>query len=221
MAGKKVYANINAGPLTPLFQSRLIVVITNWVFQGLLYSDSTEKIFKISLDIVLTIVLTLVMTLLFSPGYLLLYILVSLVLAHTINWVFNGQIFALLKNFNMVYNEEQRIIDYANGIKTRASREKGIEKILVYGSLVRGEIKCTSDLDLRIIRGPGIVNGFNTCVFVMLERFRAFLYRFPLDVYLLDSPKHLSKMRKDEIPYILYGSDSCDTSLDKSLMGHT
>jgi predicted nucleotidyltransferase len=198
---KKVYANINLGPLTPIFRFKVVIILTNWIFQGILYADKTEKMFKLLLDFTLTIILYFFL-IQFSNAYLRL--IFSLIMSHTLLFIFNGQLFALAKNFDIVYNEPQGIIDYANGIKKRASKEKSINCLVVYGSLVRGEIKPTSDLDIRVIRKSGVLNGFRACIFGLKERSRALFSQFPLDMYVIDNPNHLLKMRHDESPKILY-----------------
>lgn len=201
---KKIYANINLGPLTPIFRFKIVIILTNWLFQGILYADNTEKAFKILLDLILTTVLSF-----FMIPFLNVYLglLISLFMSHTILFIFNGQLFALAKNFDIVYNEPQRVIDYANGLKKRASKEKSINCLVIYGSLVRGEIKPTSDLDVRVIRKSGLLNGFRACLFGLKERSRALFSQFPLDMYVIDSPNHLLKMRQDEVPKILYDSN--------------
>jgi hypothetical protein len=185
----------------PIFRFKIVIILTNWLFQGILYADQTEKAFKILLDLVLT---TVLYSFLVSFSNVYLDIMISLIMSHTILFVLNGQLFVLARNFDIVYNDPQRIIDYANGLKKRASKEKSINCVVVYGSLVRGEIKPTSDLDVRIIRKSGIFNGFGACVFGLKERSRALFSRFPLDMYVIDSPNHLLKMRRDETPKILY-----------------
>lgn len=196
----KTYANINIGFLTPIFRLKIVVIFTNWVFQGQLYADQTEKAFKIILDTLLTVALFFVIPL---PN-VITRLLVAFLISHSLNWIFNGQLFALAKNFDIVHNEPQRIIDYANGIKIRASRERSIDCVAVYGSLSRDEIKPTSDLDVRIIRKPGIINGLRACMFGLMERSRALFNRFPLDMFVVDGTEHLQKMRDDEPPQILY-----------------
>jgi len=200
MKEEKIYSNIDIGFLTPLFRFKIIIILTNWIFQGILYADRTERIFKIALDFSLT---TLLFLIIINPDPII-RLIISFILSHTLNWVFNGQLFALAKNFGIVHNEPEKIIEYAHEIKNRASKSKSIDCVAVYGSLVRGEIKSTSDLDMRIIRKPGIFNGLNACIFGLKERFRALVSRFPLDLYIIDSPKHLLKMSSNEVPEILY-----------------
>lgn len=196
----KTYANIDIGLLTPIFRFSIVIILINWIFQGLLYADRTEKIFKIVLDFGVTIILFLI---LWHPN-IVVRSLISFFISHTLSWAFNGQLFALAKNFDIVNTEPCQIIEYANKIKIRASKESSINCVLIYGSLVRDEIKSTSDLDMRIIRRPGFINGIRACSFGLMERFRALINRFPLDMYVIDGVGHLHKMRSDETPEILY-----------------
>lgn len=190
----------------PIFRFKIAIILTNWLFQGILYADKTEKAFKILLDLILA---TFLCSFLISfISNLPLNFMISLITSHTILFILNGQLFVLARNFDIVHNDPQKIIDYANRLKKRASKEKSINCLVVYGSLVRGEIKPTSDLDVRIIRKSGIINGFRACIFGFKERSRALFFQFPLDMYIIDSPNHLSKLSKDEVPQVLYDPDS-------------
>lgn len=196
----KTYANIDIGSLNPIFRFKIVALTLNWVFQGLLYADKTEKAFKIALDLALTSLVFISIT----DFSFIVRLLVAFLISHTFFWVFNGQLFALLKNFNLVHNTPQRIIDYAGEIKCRASKEASINCVAIYGSISRGEISSTSDLDMRIIRKPGMLNGMRACFFGFAERSRALLNMFPLDLYIIDSKEHLFRLRNDELPLILY-----------------
>ena len=203
MTQGKTYAHID-GPLTPLFRFKTVIILTNWLFQGLLYADKTERLFKMCLDLGVTAIIFMIL-----PNFNTIpRLLIAFFGSHTLNWIFNGQLFALAKNFGIVNNDPQKIIDYANGIKMRASREKSIDCVLLYGSLVRGEIKSTSDLDLRVIRKSGFINGIRACIFGLMERNRALFNKFPLDMYVIDSSRHLMKMRLDEAPITLYDQNN-------------
>jgi predicted nucleotidyltransferase len=179
---------------------KLSLIFMNWTFQGILYADKTEKAFRVTVDIILTMFFASLIPI--SNNYIDLF--VSFLISHSLNWIFNGQLFVLAKNVTKISNNPQKIISYANKLKERSAKEKSINCMLLYGSLVRGEINPTSDLDVRIIRKPGILNGLRACIFGSKERSRAFFSKFPLDMYIIDSPNHLSKMRDDEVPDILY-----------------
>lgn len=200
---KKTY-NLDIGWLTPILKFRLVMIIINWVFQGLLYADKTEKMFKLSFEFVLIAFIIIV-------GHfnnIEIHLFTVVLFAHSFNWIFNGQIFTLLKNFDMVYNEPQRIIDYASDISKRASSEISIRGVVLYGSLSRNELNSASDLDIRIIRKPGVMNALRSCAFCMFERIRALFNKFPLDLYLIDNTVHLLKLRPDEVPIVLYDPEN-------------
>lgn len=182
---------------------KLSLIFMNWTFQGILYADKTEKAFRVTVDIILTMFFASLIPI--SNNYIDLF--VSFLISHSLNWIFNGQLFVLAKNVTKISNNPQKIISYANKLKERSAKEKSINCMLLYGSLVRGEINPTSDLDVRIIRKPGILNGLRASLFGFKERSRAFFHQFPLDMYVVDSPKHLLKMRSDEEPLVLYDTD--------------
>lgn len=202
MSYKKGYVDISNPLIKALVKFKIVMILSNWTFQGMLYADKTERLFRLLLDGLMTLVLYVILINFISSSHAAL--IFAFLIAHTLNWIFNGQLFVLAKNFDILYNEPQRFIDYANGIKIRASRDKSIDCVVVYGSLVRGEIKTTSDLDVRIIRKSGIINGFRASVFGLMERSRALFNRFPLDIFVVDSTDHLLKMNDDEKPQILY-----------------
>ena len=88
-----------------------------------------------------------------------------------------------------------------------------VKYVVAYGSLVREEWSSTSDLDARLIRYPGRLNGLRACWFLLCERTRALLAGFPLDMYLLDDEGSLQKLEADERPMYLYHRQ--DDSLDR------
>jgi hypothetical protein len=97
---------------------------------------------------------------------------------------------------------------YTQQLKRRVQRKASIELVLLYGSTSRNELTENSDLDVRIIRKRGLINGLSACWFALCERSWAFINMFPLDIYVLDDGDKLSQMRKDEIPIIIYNSNN-------------
>lgn len=168
----------------------LILTVSSWLFQGLVYMDRTEKVFKILLDILFLIPFSYVV-LLFDLG--IIGILISFLIAHTLNWVFNSQIFALIKQFNLIKTDYKSFNKYLERLKKKLKNEPSVVWAGVFGSLVRGELKETSDLDVRLVRKPGSKNGLRACFFVMKERTWALINRFPLDIYVLDDIKSIKR----------------------------
>jgi predicted nucleotidyltransferase len=89
-------------------------------------------------------------------------------------------------------------------LKYRAERETSIQLIAIYGSMSRKELSESSDLDVRILRKKGFLNGLKACLFGSFERTRSLFNKFPLDLYVIDSKDHLSKTREDETAIVIY-----------------
>lgn len=195
------HSRLAKGTDFPFFIRFLVLTFSSWLFQGIFYMDTTEKYFKVLLDFIIFFPLFFTLN-----NYLtiLLSFLIAITLSHTINWIFNGQIFVLLKNLRLINTTTSRFFDYLEDFKKRVENENSIVAAAAFGSLSREKIKKTSDLDIRVIRNPGIINGINACVFVLKERTKSFFKGFPLDIYLLDSSEMVDKHIKKEKPIIIY-----------------
>jgi len=132
----------------------------------------------------------------------------ALILDHTLHWLFNGHLYVVLREFSLSRVEKGHFVRYVRGLRGRIAREKSLLAGAIFGSLSRGELDSSSDLDVRLIRRLGFGNGLRACAFAFFERSRALLHRFPLDVYVLDSLGPLSRMRADESPIILYDPEN-------------
>ena len=191
------YSISNAQVFRPFLRWKATALLIHWIFQGLLYMDKTERYFKLSIDILFTITIGLILSIWFSWQ---MSVFVGFISAHSINFFFNSQIYVVLKHFGSVRHTKTEMDKYIAKLKHKIQRESSIRCGFVFGSLSREELKETSDLDVRLIRNPGFRNALSSCFFLMFERFSAFLNKFPLDIYLLDSEAPLSRLRKDELP---------------------
>lgn len=202
MSSKDGYVKTSIPLINALFKFKLFIVVSNWIFQGMLYADKTERVFRLLLDGLMTLILyAFFINLILDTHIVLIF---SFFVAHTVNWIFNGQLFVLGRYVGIKPKKQDKFCIYINELKSRVEREKSIQLVAIYGSLSREELNENSDLDVRIIRKNGFLNGLRACLFGFSERTRALFSRFPLDIYVIDSPNHLLKMRKDESPKILY-----------------
>lgn len=189
------YAKFEPVIIRRLLRYPLVAVVIHWAFQSLFYMDSTERCFKLGLDVILTglgaVALgTWLPTRVAWP--------VAFLVAHTLNFLFNAQLWGVLKHYGLVRTSYDEFYLYVKKLGQRASHDPSIQSLLVYGSLARLGWSPSSDLDARIIRRPGFTNGLRACWFLLLERSRAFVARFPLDVYVLDDRQSLVKLHPDE-----------------------
>jgi len=186
------------------------LVLSSWLFQGILYMDRTEKYFKLGLDVLMGLGL-------YFLGFRLvghtLSIVVSMGFAHTMNWVFNGQVCVLLKDLGWLRKGSQ-VNMYLEDLERRIRSERSILAAATYGSLARDELSDTSDLDIRVLRSKGLSNGLRACLFVLRERSRAFLKAFPLDIYVIDDSS-LATCRMREDPIIIWDPKEILTKLGR------
>lgn len=198
------HRNLAKGTDHPFVVRLIILTFSSWLFQSILYMDRTEKSFKILVELILFLPSFLILNYLFKN--ILLSIFLAFIIAHTLNWIFNGQIGVLLKNLNILSTDKEKFFDYMDNIKEEVVNEESIMAAAAFGSLSRKELKKTSDLDIRIIRKPGHINGLKSCFFVLKERSKASFNKFPLDIYVLDTYEmiNIHINIKDEEPVILY-----------------
>jgi len=197
------YAKLESPTIRLLLRSPLVAVVMHWTFQSLFYMDPTERWFKLTLDLVLTLLGGTVLSVWLRWQVVWL---IAFMVAHTLNFLFNGQLWGVLKHYGMVSHTYEEFCGYVQDLGERTGREPSIWYTVIYGSLSRQQWSPSSDLDARIVRYPGFVNGVRVCWFLLRERSRALIARFPLDVYVLDSESALGKLCPDENAIRLDGS---------------
>ena len=189
-----------------------IRLIRNFLGQNFFYMDITERLFKIIIEISFFVI--------FFISYLLIFkdiiwgVFVSVSSAHLFNWLFNGSVYKILLDEHFVHppaNAIERKINYIERIYHKAQSLTFINIIAIYGSVSRGTVTERSDLDFRLVRHPGFINGLKSCFFIFKERTYCLFKRIPLcGGYIGDDLRFLSKMSKTEIPVILKNeNESC------------
>ena len=184
-------------------------LLRNWLHQGFFYLDKTERIFRIFMEIMPTLLLAYVLSVLL-PDYNKFGIWISsLLVVHSVNWIFNDNWWAcLLFAFPKMKNPgEEKTCLYLNNMASRLERNNSISSAMIFGSVSRGHWHDRSDLDVRLLRCPGIVNALCSVCVLLRERCIAVYLRQPLDVYLADGINFLMKLRKDEYPIFLKKDD--------------
>jgi hypothetical protein len=177
-------------------QNPITAIFRHWVFQSLLYADPTERWFKLGLDIILFCVFFA----LFSFWLPVLQAsLLAFLIAHTLNFLFNSQLSCELKHFGVVFGSHDEFVKYFDDFISRAKLEPSIQRLVLIGSIANEKWTPCSDLDARILRKPGVINGLRSCWFLMKERTRALLVLFPLDLYVLDRHTSFKKLGPDAV----------------------
>jgi predicted nucleotidyltransferase len=200
-----------------ILSSPLLVLLRYWLVQGVLYMNWVERLHRFALEVLLIALLVWLFGLL-GDG---IWVWIAAFLAgHTLNAIFNGHPFAVLVHDAGVrsvcyYRDRDRFLGYVKDMQARFERDHPtyLAGALVFGSIVRGVFRPTSDLDARYITMPGIWNALRTAHLVFLERLRATLKGFPMDIYMFrDARETAAKMNvSGEPPVALYSRGSCMT----------
>jgi len=183
------YGKFLSRPLRFLYGYPLVAVISHWIFQSLFYMEATERWFKLSLDLILMGLAGFLLNLWLPWQPALIF---GFLTAHTLNFLFNGHLWGVLKNYGYVRIAYEDYTRYVSALAWRANQVAAIERIVIVGSLARQEWTPQSDLDARILCKRGAFNNLRVCLFLVKERTRALLQRFPLDLYALDHQSALN-----------------------------
>lgn len=167
-----------------------IVFASNFVFQGMRYMEAGERTFKLAITLIIAL-------LLFVIGVPLI---LSIIIAHAVNYIINGQFYVVYRylSSNEVLNKEE--LERYNVMVKKLATSSEVLDVLYIGSFCRGNMKRTSDLDIRIYHGPSISDRFNTYLLAMKLRFLGLFYKFPVDVYCFSNLDFIKNIRQDEVP---------------------
>ena len=186
------------------FLAALTKLVRNWLHQSISYLDRGERRTRLALELLQVSTVWLVIWL--TTGSLGWASAVgTIAVVHTFNWITNGNFWVLLQSIvpSMENRGHQGTQRYLEAMRTRLDRRRSIAGLLALGSLAKGRFSNRSDIDIRIVRQPGLKNLLASTVLLMRERWYALLQRQPLDIYLADDPAFLDRMRLDEIPLFL------------------
>lgn len=185
--------------------------LRNWLHQAITYMDKGERTVRLAMESseILILWLALESITAFSDYSSYVLLLVAILLVHTMNWIFNGNFWALyLFAVPSARNPgEVETVRYLNDMATRLLRQKSISGLAIFGSVTRGKWHNCSDIDIRIIRKPGVLNLAAASLISIKERAYAFFRKQPLDLFLADDIGFLRKMRSDETPVFLIKRD--------------
>jgi predicted nucleotidyltransferase len=159
------------------------VILSSWLFQGLLYADRTEKYFKSVVEIAM--LLPTALLLLSSVGPLV-SLAVGLTISHTLNWLFFGQPLVALRSVGWVKTPTSKLRAWIEAFRINLPVQHFLMFAAIYGSAATGRLTEASDLDLKIIRKRGAMSAVLSMVYLARARFRSTLSGVPLDIYVLD-----------------------------------
>jgi hypothetical protein len=168
----------------------LISLLRNIIFQGILYMSTGEKMYKISFTLFFAFLINL----------FLHNLILSLILGHIINYIVNGQYFVVFRYFSSkTAITKVDLYEYVNLIEKYIRVFKPLD-VLIIGSLSRGRISRTSDLDIRLYHDGHFISSLRAYIMATVLRFYGLIFKFPIDIYCFSDMRFLDKIREDEIP---------------------
>lgn len=196
---KHLSPKIESTWLGELLKYGYMIFVSAWILQGMRIMSNKERIVKILLDLLL-------MVLFIACG---VHWIVSFVIAHTLNFMFNGQFHAMFTHMGATGSSAQYFLQRTIWFRNKISNHSFIDAAIAYGSLSRGCYKKTSDIDLRLIPASGMWNEWKCVIYALWLRAMAFCLRYPLDMYVYSPEVVVKRMRTDELPIMLYERNKC------------
>ncbi|MBN2521214.1 MAG: hypothetical protein JXB17_11950 [Bacteroidales bacterium] len=164
---------IKSSVLYFIFQNLITLTFINWISQGIQGMSKSEAIFHIISGFIV-----------FWPFFIFfqLNILNSILLAHTINWIFNTHFWVFFRFFNIRFNKAQNYYKYIEQTKKRMADNKCFKAIYLIGGPARNkELSDFSDLDIKFVLKDDFVNVIIGNIILIFEKIRSFFLRIPLD----------------------------------------
>lgn len=188
-----------------IFDSIPIKLIRSWIFQGSLYMTFEEILFRYALEILLTALLYFFLVNVF---YTWLTLLFSVIMIHTLSWLFNGHFWALAisKKRRLTVNKPEEIIAYIDNLYKRLAKTNSIKNCIVFGSLSRGEFTSNSDLDIIFTKNHGSLNTILAYIVGIRERSIAFLSCTPIELYFYNL-NSFDRLDEKERPIVIKDAD--------------
>ena len=192
--------------LRPFLKRRSFVIVANWVFQNTLVMATSERVFRFALEFACAVTIFVTVSSFVSNFE---NAVLSLFTAHTINWALNGNFWATQKFFGRKYSSA-KMNQFLMKLRQRARlSQDGVAAIAVFGSLSRGQFSESSDLDVRIVRKPGIFSWAKANLFALQLRLIASVRTLPLDLLVLDNINQIYEhISSNESPVVIYDPDN-------------
>lgn len=183
---------------------RWSLLISTWIFQGMLRADVTEKWFKIAFSGISSILLSCLLCIWLRLEWA---IVLGFFVGHTLNWVINNNINVLLVHLLMLKTiSKHEIFKYLDYLQAQLVGKDWVLYAVVLGSISRGDLKPSSDIDVSIVRKPGIKNAFKAISFSIWQKGVSDKRGIPMELYISDRISNSVNRYKDENkPVILTG----------------
>lgn len=183
--------------LRNLMQSCFGLLAINWCFQGMRGMQIKELSFRLLLES-----LAIIWIYFSLPHSLSLWerLFVSLLGAHTLNWLFNGQLWVCVRYCSFYHRKTEALQDFLRETEKRLQSLPWLQEAVCIGSVGnKGSVYSErSDIDLRLIFPTGKLHWLLINLLLLRLRVTALFLVIPLDLYAYNSLSALDRFRQDE-----------------------
>lgn len=184
--------------LARLMQSCAFILAVNWCLQGVRGMDRKELVFRLGAELLVALLLA---------GKL--GIVPALLVAHTLSFTLNGQVWVCARYCRFWRREPEALERWLARVAAELQGLPWLREAACIGS--RGDLgrvrSARADLDLRLVFPGGIVGWLKVNLLLLRLRSRAFLSGIPLDLYAYDGPASLQRFNQDERLMVLLDRD--------------
>jgi len=182
-----------------------LLLLSNWLFQGIPNADKTEKAYKTLFTLFFWGILFWIF---YSSGNIAIekVLIISFLIAHTFNWLVNGNIsIILIHRLLLVKLSKQDLFLYIEKLQQKTVSKNWILYAASFGSICRGDLKDSSDIDISIVRKPGFKNALKSIWFALKEKKAADFNGIPLEIYISDTPENsIHRFAAEQNPVVIY-----------------
>lgn len=169
-----------------LMRTCTFVLAVNWLAQGMRGMDRKELAFRLLAEGLVAAILSLALS-----GLGAVAVLPAALIAHSLNFTFNGQFWVCARYCPSYRGDAERLRRFLGDIGPELRRS--VDAAVVIGSTGEGALGPRSDLDLRLVFPPGARAWLAVNLLLLRLRTRAFLAGIPLDAYAYDTVESLAR----------------------------
>lgn len=186
-----------------------LLLLSNWLFQGIPNADKTEKAYKTLFTLFFWGILFWIF---YSSGNIAIekVLIISFLIAHTFNWLVNGNIsIILIHRLLLVKLSKLDLFLYIEKLHQKTAGKNWILYAASFGSICRGDLKDSSDIDISIVRKPGFKNALKSIWFALKEKKVADFNGIPLEIYISDTPENsIQRFAAEQNPVVIHDPDN-------------
>jgi hypothetical protein len=179
----------------------------NWLMQGIFHADTSEKIYKIAFTLFFTVLFYFLLNLYFPLSFIV-NLLIAFGIAHTLNWFINCNFYVLfVHRMKIARTSKKELFNQLSDIQNRLEGIKDkswIRYSVSHGGICKGTLNEHSDIDVSLIRKPGLGNLIKAILFYVKEKKYADLKKVPLDIFICDTPENcMIRAKRQKNPIVL------------------